>query len=405
MERHEFGDETLMAYADGELDAGTARAVEAAAAADADLAARIAMFARTGEVLAAAGRARPMEPLPPALDARVDAILRGARAAPAETVVPFRPRRVLAPAFRPMAAAAALALAVGVAGGLLVSQATSGRDGGGLRIAALDAPGIAAALDTLPSGERVAVGDGELATIASFLNADGEFCREFEFDRTGRDTVVTVACRAGPCGSRGLPSSRAPPTTPAMRRPPRSTRSTPTSAPSARARPCRPRRKRRRCGRSHGSARGSGAAGASLLRKARLRDRPSPDKPQEEPPPAGEQRVEQRRPPRGAEERALQGVHQPAGIGQRCEEVHGIFAEEAPPLPDHHHAPVEVEARGRRLRDAGVAGAGIDKLDRPCRLAQAHHGDVGGAERALPVVDDRDAITHRRAPRFCRPGE
>jgi hypothetical protein len=197
MERHEFGDETLMAYADGELDAGTARAVEAAAAADAALAARIAMFARTGEVLAAAGRARPMEPLPPALDARVDAILRGARAAPAETVVPFRPRRVLAPSFRPMAAAAVLALAVGVAGGLLVSQATSGRDGGGLRIAALDAPGIAAALDTLPSGERLALGDGELATITSFLNADGELCREFEVARTGRDTVVTVACRAG----------------------------------------------------------------------------------------------------------------------------------------------------------------------------------------------------------------
>jgi hypothetical protein len=152
------------------------------------------MFARTGDILAAAGRARPVEPLPPALEARVDAILSGTRS---ETVVPFRPLRAPASAFRPVAAAAALALAVGVAGGLLVSQATSGRDRGGLRIAALDEPGIAAALDTLPSGERLTLGEGEIATIASFLNADGEFCREFEFGRTGSDTVVTVACRVG----------------------------------------------------------------------------------------------------------------------------------------------------------------------------------------------------------------
>jgi hypothetical protein len=195
MERREFGDETLMAYADGELDAETARAVEAAAATDAELAQRIAVFSRTRDILGELARARPLEPLSPALGARVEEALRAARPAQSETVVPFPRRTVAAPAYRPMAAAAALALAVGVAGGFLVSQAMGARETGGLSIAALDVPGIPDALDTLPSGERVAIADGEVAAIASFLNADGELCREFEFDRTGRDTVVSVACR------------------------------------------------------------------------------------------------------------------------------------------------------------------------------------------------------------------
>jgi hypothetical protein len=153
------------------------------------------MFSRTRDILGEVARARPLEPLSPALGARVEEILRAARPGPSETVIPFPRRTVTAPAYRPMAAAAALALAVGVAGGFLVSQTMGAQETGGLSIAALDVPGISDALDTQPSGERVAIADGEVATIASFLNADGELCREFEFDRTGRDTVVSVACR------------------------------------------------------------------------------------------------------------------------------------------------------------------------------------------------------------------
>jgi anti-sigma factor RsiW len=193
MERQEFGDETLMAYADGELDAETARAVAAAAANDAKTAQRIAMFSRTRDILGEVARARPLEPLSPELGARVEETLRAAHPAPSETVVSFPRRTVAAPAYRPMAAAA-LALAVGVAGGYLVSQTTGARETGGLGIAALEVPGISNVLDTLPSGERVTIADGEVAAIASFLNADGELCREFEVDWTSRDTVVSVAC-------------------------------------------------------------------------------------------------------------------------------------------------------------------------------------------------------------------
>lgn len=195
MERQEFGDETLMAYADGELDSEAAQAVEAAAATDAELARRIAMFSRTRDLLGEVARARPLGPLSPALGARVEETLRAARPAPSETVVPFPRRAVAAEAYRPVAAAAALALAVGVAGGFLVSQTMGARETGGLSIAALDVPGIPEALDTLPSGERATITEGEVSAIASFLNADGELCREFEFDRASRETVVSVACR------------------------------------------------------------------------------------------------------------------------------------------------------------------------------------------------------------------
>jgi hypothetical protein len=167
--------------------------VEAAAAADPALAARIAMFARTREVLGQAASARPLDPLPPVLEARIRDTLRAA-APPAETVVPFRPRPAL-PAFRPVAIAATLALAVGVAAGLLVAQTTGARTGGEFRIAALDAPGIAGALDTLPSGGRQQIDGGEVSVIASFLNADDELCREIEVDSASGDTLVAVACR------------------------------------------------------------------------------------------------------------------------------------------------------------------------------------------------------------------
>ncbi|WP_333712196.1 hypothetical protein [Yoonia sp.] len=193
MNKQDFEDETLMAYADGELDAGTAQAVAAAAAADPALARRIEMFATTGSLLGELGRSRPLEPVSSDLEARVRAML-GAESATA-TVVPFRSPASAPVAWRPAAIAAGLALAVGLAGGYFASQQSGGQGATGLSIASLGAPAIARTLDEVPSGERVAIEGGEIATIASFRNADGEFCREFEFDRADSNTVVSVACR------------------------------------------------------------------------------------------------------------------------------------------------------------------------------------------------------------------
>lgn len=197
MDPKEFSDETLMAYADGELDAVTAEAVAVRVAADPGVARRLAVFERTRDLLAEAGRSRGLEPVTADLEARARAAFGSAAtmAGKGETVVAFRPRRTGAPGYRPLAAAAALALAVGVAGGFLVSQSIGGGEPGGMSLAALDRPGVTGALDSLPSGERVAVDGGEVSAIASFLDADGAFCREFEFDRAALGTLVSVACR------------------------------------------------------------------------------------------------------------------------------------------------------------------------------------------------------------------
>jgi hypothetical protein len=195
----DMDDATLMAYADGELDATQAAGVAAAAAADPAVAARIEMFRRTRAALAAH---RAPAPLPGALADSLAARIRAASAAPAAPtatltgeaaarVVPLSPRR-LAMAW-PVALAASLALAVGLGTGLRLGG--PGQDGPGATVTALGAPGLAAALGTLPAGERMTLSDGtELAMVASFRAPDGALCREFETVRAEADTLVSVAC-------------------------------------------------------------------------------------------------------------------------------------------------------------------------------------------------------------------
>lgn len=196
MTADEFSDEILMAFADGELGPEDAVRVEAAIAADPALARRAALFTGTRDVLARAAAARPETAVPDALMAQVRETLATARSEAAESKV-LQLRRPAAP-IRPMAIAASLALAVGLAGGLWIGLSSgSGGAPEGLRIAALDAPGMRAALDRVPSGDRQAVEGGEIEMIASFRNADGELCREFEYDGPDRATVVSVACRSG----------------------------------------------------------------------------------------------------------------------------------------------------------------------------------------------------------------
>jgi anti-sigma factor RsiW len=194
MTRHDLTDEILMAYADGEADADTVRAVEAAVASDAAVAQRLAVFTGTRDALSRAAAARPLDPLTDALRERIARTLADANE-PAN-VVPFRRTAWAAQAFRPLAAAASLALAVGLAGGYLMSQAGKAGDAPGLRIAALDSPAIPGALSSLASGDREAIAGGDITIVASFVNAAGEFCREFEFV-ADRDMVASVACMAG----------------------------------------------------------------------------------------------------------------------------------------------------------------------------------------------------------------
>jgi anti-sigma factor RsiW len=207
MARHELSDETLMAYADGELDADTARAVAAAAHEDESLAARIALFEATRTRAKTALAPLLDEPVPADLHARIAAMVESEASddAPAAgTVLPFRRRSSVTAAAGARtggwvtALAASVALFVGGVIGFYVAS-TAGDDGPpALRVANLDQPGLLEAIRSVPSGEeRRLDGGGRFRAIATYRDADGTLCREFEVDGRDTATVVAVACHGG----------------------------------------------------------------------------------------------------------------------------------------------------------------------------------------------------------------
>lgn len=194
MTREHFTDDVLMAYADGEVDGETAAAIEAAMASDASLTARIDVFARTRTILAAAAADRLAAPVPAAVTARALAAIEAARQPErgGNVLSLDKARSARSWGFPGVALAASIALAVGMAAGFGLAP----REPAGLQVASLP-PETITALSSAPSGERTEVAGGQFVAIASFRTADGDLCREFEFDAPDRSTLVSVACRDG----------------------------------------------------------------------------------------------------------------------------------------------------------------------------------------------------------------
>ncbi len=202
MNEHYFDDETLMAFADGELDAATSQRIEQALETDEALAERLAVFLDSRIALAAELKPLIDEAVPEALAASVRRMTGDSQRHPdgdpvvsslPEGVVRFHPKQ--APAARPVArpwlmpvAASILAISAGL-GGFLAGREYPAR------APSLDAA-IAAVLDREPSGSDVALeaGGGRLHIVSSFLDGRGEFCREYEL-RQPQQTVATIACR------------------------------------------------------------------------------------------------------------------------------------------------------------------------------------------------------------------
>ncbi len=195
MTGNEIDDEMLMAYADGELDASDAARVETVLRDDPDMAERLVVFTGTREVMRAAADVKRAEPVPEDVVARAKAAIDASRSDGAGKVLPFR-RSDRPHVFRPAALAASLAIA-GFLGGYLLSPKVPGDSGQEFRFAILDTPGLSDALRRVPAGERMAIEGGEIAVIASFRDADGAFCREFELDASNASTLVSVACWSG----------------------------------------------------------------------------------------------------------------------------------------------------------------------------------------------------------------
>lgn len=194
-----FSDETLMAYADRELDPAAASAVEAAMAQDAALAARVSRFAETRRLVREAADAFVPGPVPADLAAHIRATTETAKAGSAPAAARLRPaansnRRGFRLAGSAVAASL-LALAMGGAGFWLGSRQAAPR--GGIELAGTLAPDVSRALSSLPSGGREAAGgDGrEIEIIATFRIAETT-CREFELQGGSAPSSLAVACLA-----------------------------------------------------------------------------------------------------------------------------------------------------------------------------------------------------------------
>jgi hypothetical protein len=200
MNKHEFDDETLMAFADGELDEATRTSVEAALEDDEQLAERLAVFIDSRLAIAAELKPLINEPVPDALEASVRRMVEqaqgGAGDMPAhgDNVLTFR--RKPEPASQPVArpwlmpiAASILALATGFGGYL------AGSNGAGVS-ASFDRQ-VADMLQREPSGKDIALDGGAVSVhiVASFRDGRGEFCREYEV-RRAEEKTATIACRA-----------------------------------------------------------------------------------------------------------------------------------------------------------------------------------------------------------------
>lgn len=206
MTRPPLSDETLMAYADGELDADGVATVEAAMQADPEIATRVALFNLSRQKLA--DGLDEAEPVSADLLASVKAIAAAHEAKDQKeaepTVVAFRkpaetPRATTRATPRwqlPMAAS--IALLVGLAAGQLLPWSgddSSQTSTGEIAMTGLDTPGLISALTGVASGERIVLEDGSgLEAIASFEDGSGALCREFELDQPSGQTLVSVAC-------------------------------------------------------------------------------------------------------------------------------------------------------------------------------------------------------------------
>jgi len=172
-----FSQETLMAYADGELDAPTRQAIEAEMAADPEVAQEVERQRALRADVGAAFAGVLDEPIP-------DRLLRAAKKSQAAP----QPRRWSWPEWTSIAAS----LVIGVIGGRAILQTPAAK--GEIIQTASDGRIVAGAQLAQALSEQLSSEDGSGVDIGlTFRSKSGEYCRTFG-TRVGTD-VVGFACR------------------------------------------------------------------------------------------------------------------------------------------------------------------------------------------------------------------
>lgn len=190
MSETEFSDETLMAFADGNLDPDTAAGIAARRTADPVLDRRIHQYEVSAQLARKAFDQVVREPVP----LRLLAATR-----------PSGRRWELWGSARALTAmAASLALAVGLGAGYLAGEWGGGQRGTGqgstdlAMLAGCDAAGLSGALETAATGERRGSGACAIVPVASYRTDGGQVCRAFQASSaspSGPAAVAGIACR------------------------------------------------------------------------------------------------------------------------------------------------------------------------------------------------------------------
>lgn len=179
MVTREFDDETLKAYAAGDLDEATSRMVERAMTTDDALAHRVGQMLERRTTSDDVGNGGDAVGALEAVAQRLGANSRKRKKI--DVPVP-----IVAIVFG--ALTAVIGYSVGVAGYT---------DGAQLRVANLSVPGLPALLDATPSGDDVEMGvtGARFRAASTFFLPDGTLCREFDVQSEDNSRLVSVACR------------------------------------------------------------------------------------------------------------------------------------------------------------------------------------------------------------------
>lgn len=192
-------DETLMAFADGELPAAEAADVERAVQTDPALQARLNSYRATRDIVAK--RLKPLadEAVPSELEQAVRSLVSKSQIAPSENVVAFTPRSresVMARRWSLPLAASIAAVAAGLGGFGLGWNAGGQGDGIVVAVGRQLPVFLENALQHATAGSETELDGRRVRVIATVRAEDGTVCREFELDILAeRETTAGIACR------------------------------------------------------------------------------------------------------------------------------------------------------------------------------------------------------------------